>query len=378
MALQLYIMRLRCLSRNYDTLFWSFVFPLLLAVFFYLGFGNLTNGADINSIPVTVVKDKNEDSIFMEAIRAARMSNGKLLFSVQEKSLDRAKTMLLNGDIDGYIVESGTPVLYITQNGINQSIMKAFIDNYLHVRSTVQNVMDINQSVLNEEFVNSILEQTNYLNDRSAGDKNPDYVLIYFYSLIALTCMFGTSWGFKEMSDIQADQSPVGARLNAAPVHKMKLLVCNLLAAFTLHYISILFLLLFLNKVLDVDLGDRLDMVLLISFMGSLCGITLGAMVCVAVKVNEKLRAAILNVIVIGGGFLSGMVITDLKYIIAEKAPIISYINPSSLITDAFYSLYYYNSYQRLFLNLFILGIITLVSGAVTYHEIRRKEYASI
>ncbi len=378
MAFQLYKTRIKCLCRGYENIFWSFGFPLLLALFFYMGFNNLGSSESIDTIPVAVVTEDGTESDFIKELGSVQLTEDKKLFTVQSQTLAEAKLMLQNDKIAGYIVYTDSPVLYIKSNGIEQSIIKSYVDNYLHMSQTAKNIITLNPSVVNNNFVKVFTEYKDYIVDGGDEERDPDYTLIYFYTLIALTCMFGTNWGFREMVDIQANQSVVGARISVSPIHKMKLLLCNLLAAFTLHYISILFLLTFLNKVLRVDFGHRIGMILLTCMMGSFCGIALGAMICVVVKANVKVRGAILNVVVMGGGFLSGMMIVDIKYIIATKAPIIGYLNPSSLITDAFYCLYYYDGYERLFQNLFMLGILTFLFGAITYIEVRRREYASI
>jgi len=95
----------------------------------------------------------------------------------------------------------------------------------------------------------------------------------------------------------------------------MQLLLCNLLAAFSLHFTSVVFLLLFLDKVLKVKVGGQIGLILLTCFLGSICGISLGAMICVTIKANLKVRGAILNVIVMGGGFLSGMMMPIMGFI---------------------------------------------------------------
>ena len=63
--------------------------------------------------------------------------------------------------------------------------------------------------------------------------KRPDVILIYFYSLLAYTCLFASGWGLDEVINIQADQSHRGARVSVSPVHKMKLFLSNMLAAIT-------------------------------------------------------------------------------------------------------------------------------------------------
>ncbi len=374
---RLYRMRIKCLCKDYNTIFWTLGFPILLAVFFYMGFGNLTQSDSINSIPVAVVPDESSSEL-IRVMKAIEITEGRKLFLVHTQTSSKAQEMLLNEEIDGYVVEKAEPVLYINDNGIRQSVIKAFIDSYLHLSHTVNNIETMDQKAINNNFNTVLNDYKDYMVNGSDSKRNPNYTLIYFYTVIALACMYGAHWGFREMVDIQANQSILAARINVSPIHKMRLMASNLLAAFTLHYISILFLLLFLNKVLGIEFGNRIGLILLTGMIGSMCGITFGAMVCVVVKANDKVRSAIINVVVIGGGFLSGMVVADMKYIIAVHAPAIADINPSSLITDAFYCLYYYDSYQRLYHNLLILCLFTIAFAAVTYYEIRRKEYASI
>jgi ABC-2 type transport system permease protein len=72
------------------------------------------------------------------------------------------------------------------------------------------------------------------------------------------------------------------------------------------------------------------------------------------------------------------MMYQDMKYIIATNAPIVAYLNPVNLLTDAFYSLYYYDTYTRYALNMGILGAFIVVFCAATYMIIRRQKYASL
>ncbi|MEI3499074.1 MAG: hypothetical protein V8Q71_00925 [Bacilli bacterium] len=46
---------------------------------------------------------------------------------------------------------------------------------------------------------------------------------------------------------------------------------------------------------------------------------------------------------------LSGMMGVTLKYVIDKNIPVVNLINPNNLITDGFYSLYYYDTLSRYF-----------------------------
>jgi ABC-2 type transport system permease protein len=78
------------------------------------------------------------------------------------------------------------------------------------------------------------------------------------------------------------------------------------------------------------------------------------------------------------GSFFAGMMAPEMKYIIAQKAPILSYLNPVNLITDAFYCLYYFDTFTRYTINVILLCIFILVFCTGTYFIIRRRKYASL
>ncbi|MGK0465074.1 ABC transporter permease [Clostridium sp.] len=116
----------------------------------------------------------------------------------------------------------------------------------------------------------------------------------------------------------------------------------------------------------------------MLCFVGCSTGISLGTMVGALVKKGEGLKTAILIGIFMTGSFLAGMMYVDMKYIVEKSMPILSYINPAALITDGFYTLYYYNTHQRFFINISLLTVLSIVFCTVTYFVIRRQRYASL
>ena len=53
MFLRLFLYRLKSIFLQKDLTFWTLAFPLILGTFFYLGFGRLLNGTELelNTIP---------------------------------------------------------------------------------------------------------------------------------------------------------------------------------------------------------------------------------------------------------------------------------------------------------------------------------------
>lgn len=78
------------------------------------------------------------------------------------------------------------------------------------------------------------------------------------------------------------------------------------------------------------------------------------------------------------GCFFSGMMGITMKYIIDTNMPILNKINPASMITDGFYSLYYYDTLDRYWLNIIGILIFSGIMITLSYTSLRRQKYDSI
>ena len=67
-----------------------------------------------------------------------------------------------------------------------------------------------------------------------------------------------------------------------------------------------------------------------------------------------------------------------MKYVIDKNVPIINKINPAALLTDGFYSLYYYDTLNRYVMDVISLVIISLVLILLSLGSLRRQKYDSI
>ena len=104
----------------------------------------------------------------------------------------------------------------------------------------------------------------------------------------------------------------------------------------------------------------------------------MGLVVGTCMKTNENTKTGILLAITMLGCFLSGMMGITMKYIIDKNVSIINKINPASMITDGFYSLYYYNTLDRYMFNIISLLIFSGIMILLSYISLRRQKYDSI
>lgn len=374
----IFINRLKVLLRDKTMMFWTLLFPIILATFFYLGLNNLVTYDDFKVIPVAVVDNEGykNNEYFKTALEEASKGEDPLL-KMTLTSEDSAIDLLKNNEIDGYILVGSSITLIVNDSGMNQNIIKSFIDSYKQVESTAGNIISENPQAAETLFA-SIGDRENYVKETPLTKSAPDNLLSYFYVLIAMACFYGANFGNNEITNIQANLSSLAARINVAPVHKFKTLMASLSASLAIHFTELLILLAYIIFILKIDFGTRTGLVLLTTFIGSIAGISFGAFVSALIKKDENVKTGILIGTIMFCSFLAGMMYQNMIYIIAKNVPILSYLNPVNLLTDAFYSLYYYDTLTRYSLNMVVLVIFILFFWFATYMLIRRRKYASI
>ncbi|MBS3951191.1 MAG: ABC transporter permease [Peptococcaceae bacterium] len=166
--------------------------------------------------------------------------------------------------------------------------------------------------------------------------------------------------------------------MNLAPIHKMKLLGCDLLVALLIQFAELLILLVYMRFALNVAFGSQLGYILLTCLVGSLVGVSMGIFIGALVKGSEGVKTGVVIGATLTMSFFSGLNYPNVKYMVAKAFPPSTWINPASLITDALYALYYYDTYSRFSLNIGLLFAFSLVFILGAYLVLRRNQYASI
>ena len=378
MFAHIFTTRLKCLLRDRGLVFWTLLFPIILSVFFKMGFSNLNTTENFRPIPVAVVDDAQyrQDAPFRQALQTVSKGNGRL-FDLTETTKDNADELLKENKIYGYLT-AGSPVgVTVKAAGYEQSILKSFADSYLQTFSAASYLIRKNPSAA-AGIAESLEAQQDYTEALPSGGGGTDSTTLYFYSLVAMACLYGSFWGMNEVVDIQADLSQRAARVNVAPVRKMKVFLSGIAASFAVDFAEVLLLLVFLRFALNISFGAKTGFVVLTALIGTATGIFFGAFVGAAVKASEGMKVGVLIGLSILGSALAGMMYEGIKYLIQQYVPILGYLNPANLLTDAFYCLYCFDTYGRYALDLGILGGFILFFGAITYLIIRRQKYASL
>lgn len=373
--------RIKCIIRDKQMMFWNLLFPIILATLFNLALSNLSTAEEFSIIDIAIVKDNNfnNNKEFIDVVKT--VSDNKQdndLFNVEYTSNEKAKKLLDNNKIEGYIYFDKDINVVVKKSGINQTIIKTFVDEYKQTSSTINNIISKKPQILYEMNVEEIFARTNYIKEVSISQNEIDVKINYFYTLIAMACMYGGFFGVKEIAYIQANQSPQGARTSVAPTHKFKVAMASMVASTLVQLFDIGVLIAYISLGLKISFTNQLGYVILTCIIGTITGTTFGTFIGVILKKKEGVKIGVLIGSTMVMSYLAGMMYDKMKYIVNDNVPILGYINPVNLIADSFYSLYYYDTTTKLFINLFILCIISTIFTVFTYLVLRRQKYASL
>lgn len=361
--------------RNFGMTFWPLAFPLILGTLFFFAFGNI-NDADFETVPVAVVKGEQADQIFLTFLDQIKNGDDQLL-SPEEMTEEEAEEKLKEKKISGIYYVGTEPALTVASNGIEESILQSVLQSYENTRSTLQNMKKIHpEGTMNG--LKAMREQQNGVQEISLGGRTIDGNVQFFYALIAMGCLYGCFIGFGAAVSLQANLTALAARRCVTPTHKLKLVFSELISSFLLGYVDVVILLLYLRYGLKLDFNGQMGRMLLICFLGSLIGVSMGIFVGSLGKMKEGAKIGIILGISMICSFLAGLMNSNMKDIVEKHAPFINRINPAALISDAFYCINVYDDTARYHRSLITLAAMSLVLVIVSFLLIRRERYDSI
>lgn len=374
-------------------IFWTYAFPIVLGTFFYMAFSDIENNEKLDIINIAVVENDafSESDVWKQSFQAlSDPDSDERLFDTKYVSEDEAKKLLSEKEITGYfILSGGEPKVVVASDGINETVFKYVTEEIAQTEEVVQNVAeqklqsaqpDQNMTVFYIQLYAEILEitQKEAQGIRDVSGENLSYTMIEFYTLIAMTCLYGGLLGMVAVNRNLANMSSKGKRVGVSPVSKLKLIFASVSAGYLTQLIGIVLLFVYTIFVLKVDYGSNFPLIVLLTLCGCLAGLSMGVAIAVLVKSGENTKTGIIVAATMTGCFLSGMMGITMKYIVDKNIPFLNRINPANMITDGFYALYYYDTSDRYLLNVVSLLIFALIMVAVSVSGLRRQKYDSI
>jgi ABC-2 type transport system permease protein len=368
--------RLKILLYDKVTMFWTLVFPIVLAGLFSLAFSRLGEGERLAVIDVALVEN-SENAAFVSAIEA--LSDGEnRLFNLTRTPKDEALQLLAAGKVQGIITTDTPLLLTVNHSGIGPSILKLFVDSYMQSAAAVGRIL-AHDPTAGSRLTAVLAETRDFLADLPLNKRGtPNFMLIPYLSLLAMTCLLGGHVGMAEINALEANLSHHAARTSLAPLHKLKVLAAGMSAALLLQFSKLLLYFAFLVYLLGLDFGTRTPWVVGTILLCSMLSITFGAFVTSLVKGSVALKEGILLGVSLAGASLAGMNVAELKFIVERQARWLALINPAHRITDAFYALYYFDTYERFIASTLGIAVFILLFAGGTYYVVRRRDYVSL
>ena len=367
--------------RDYPIMFWALAFPLILGTFFYFSFGSAgldgTGDYEWDPIKVAIIEEdlssKNAESFqaFLEELEPDTLD----IQDISSES-DAIKALKEETILGIYYVDD-TPSLSVGKNGINESILSSLLKNYNQNAAMIQKIAMTHPEKMGAA-IEAMKDYHPETRNESLGGKTLDPNVQYFFALIANACLSGAFLGVRSSLDSQANLSALGARRSITPTHKFKLILIDMTVLFIIHFINILVLNLYLIKVLGISLGDNIGALLVVDFMGSMIGVSLGIAFGCLSKLSTDMKLGLTVAITLIPGFLAGLMFGNMKNIIELHCPIINRLNPAAVLSDAFYCMSVYNDAHRFARSIGILAVMSSLFLFIAYLGIRRERYDSI
>ena len=381
MFLHVFRYRLLTLLRQKWSVGWNVVFPLVLATAFFLGFGNMIKDDPdaFSSIPVAYVLNEESETAFGKLLKEYSKTGEDRLFDLKvSNNKDSAMKLLEDGKVDGIYIDGSEPKLIVKENGMNQTILSQFMNEYENYSNTMENV--IKSDPAKAEAAGAVLsEDIDCLKEKTFnGSSDASPYLQYFFALIAMACLYGSWISTSLVESMSANQSEQGARYEAAPVPKWISIVSGALAGLVFVFAAVLILMLYIDFVLKIRLGNQALPMCFGALAGSLIGVTSGLMIGVLCGKNEALKVAVPLTFSMVCSFFGGLMYSGMKQIIEVNAPFLNRINPAALISDCFYALNSYGIGERYYRDCLYMFIMSAVFLTVSAILLRRRNYASI
>lgn len=379
---RIYLYRIKASFREPVTLFWSLIFPYLLAVIFaivILPMGKL----QFEPLKVAVVQNNlpEQDSSFKAFFDELSAADSDMqLLEVEYTDEEEAVKQLNSFAISGFFTtqNDGTLELALNRSDIEQTILRSIADSYNQISKVVGDTLQ-KQSDKAEVILSNLqrVDTTKLLQDnRFREDGN--IMAVYFFALIGMYIMYAMNFALIEVTYMQGNLSYQGARVLVSPSSKVSLLLASLSAAFTIQMTNSVLFMIFLDKIIGIPvLRFGLPLWVLLA-VANLTTIAMGSALATLVKGNMEVKISLAIGVSMLCSFLAGLMTEGVRFLMINTFPRLARLNPAELIADSFYSLYFFADQARVWENCLILAALAIIFSTMSLFKLRRSNYASI
>lgn len=436
-----FVTELKATLRNPSTLFWIIAFPLILSSIIQAVFGSVARSTVLETAPVAVVTDDAwRDSYgaesFVKALSGASDDvNGStiapsaagatsgvahthaaaptgqsskslpLLISRTDVSdTTAAQSLLRTGDVLAYLsVDTDGRLTMTLSQKAAADIAQARISGSdgqawsLTTLATLIGQYNERSAIIMEAISSAAQTDPTKLNDPAwftalLSDGNAESMAApypgvrtstpmarYHIAILAMALMTAMSLTCDSITRLQANLSPLGARISSSPLSHGAKIASILLSSWLMTSICGLVDLLFIRFVIGVSFAGRgilaAAAVIIAAGTSSCLGLALGAIP--RVTLNAKIGISIIVTLALSAftGLYGNMSFADS---VNRAAPALQYLNPVKQVTNLFYAIVCYDNLAPFLRTAIILLAMGVLGLAIAGIELRRASYENL
>lgn len=381
MFFRIFLYKIKELSRRYWLVGWNFLFPLVLATAFFLGFGNLIkNDPDsFTTLEVGYVNELQESAGFDQVLEELSEENdeGVTVLNLHNYSSKKDAVKEMNdGIIEGFYLENEDGInTIIKSNGYNSTIMNEIVREYNNYSDVITQIAKDHPEKV-ADAVEAITSDNSFITEHSFGSDTSQYIQ-YFYALLAMTSLFSSWISTKLLEGMCANMSEEGKRVECAPASKFMNISAGLLAGILLQIISNIVLVVYVQFILGINLGVPFHSMVLLCTIGSALGISTGTLMGSIIR-DPRLLVTVPLFFTMTCSFFSGLMWSQIKQLIQYHCPIINKINPAALLTSTMYIRSTYGVTEEYHQDILIMCIMIAACLIISALFLRRRKYVSL
>lgn len=385
---------LAVLVRKRELLIWSLAFPLILSTIFMFMFANLEDATAFDPVPTAVVVDDNYRSAtsfgdIMEELGAP--DDDQLLDVHSFSNFDEALEALSSEEVVGIVSvdAQGEPKLSVAPGSsglgveqIGRTILDTVVNTYVRDVTLLTNIAAENPLALTDPGrIEEALTHGDATVQVSLTYSTPAQSVRYYYALLGMAALFCGQIGLLAICETQPNLSALGARRAIGATSRGKTLAATLAASWTVSFICLVIAFLYILFVGGIDFAGREGLCIAALAVAALFSTSLGTLLGSLPKVKLNTKTGILTGITCFLALFAGLYgepCMELADNVARSYPMLAALNPAKVVTDTFYSLYYYDSLVPFVEKAGILLIMTVVLFVISALFMRRQRYASL
>ncbi|MCR5515658.1 MAG: ABC transporter permease [Lachnospira sp.] len=381
MFLRIFSYKIKQLVRMRWLVGWNFIFPLVLASAFYLGFGNMIKDDPnrLDTIEVAYVAGDGINSNFLSVIEELSKEteeHGKILEVTNFDSLEAASDALNKKDIEGiYYQHDDSIEVIVTENGLISTSLSQIVKSYQNYQASFEKILSEKPEEI-DTLIASINSNMSFLKKYDFKSGVSQYMQ-FFYALLAMSSLFSSWVSTAMMTSLCANLSECGKRFEMAPGHKLKAIFAGILAGTLLQTLSNTVVICYVEYCLGLHWGAPIYMVIAITSLASALGISVGTLIGSIFK-NEIALSMVPLAFTMTCSFFSGLMMGGIQQIIQNFCPILNKINPATVFTDSLYQLACYGKTSAYYQDLGIMVLMIAICLIISVLILRRRNYDSI